>query len=135
MNNFAKPLIGGEKREEGILQIWFQSTDTVKRYSTGLGGYYDLTLLDIKVISASASAEEYAVQIISDTLRLDRGNLNDNIKFVHRNGAPELPNPIKLRQADVKNWIDVDFQQIGSVQDNINGSAYNVLLTIGYEKL
>lgn len=135
MNNFAKPLIGGERRDKGILQLWFQSTDTVKQYSTGLGGTFDLTLLDIKVISSAATAEEYAVQIISDTLRLDRGNLNDNIKFIHRNGAPELPNPIKLRQADIKNWINLDFQRLGSVQDNINGNDYNVLLTIAYEKL
>ena len=135
MNNFAKPLIGGEKRDSGILQIFTQSTDSPKIYSTGLGGTYDLTLQDIKVISAAATAEEYAVQIISDTLRLDRGNGNDNIKFIHRNGASELPYPIKLRQADVKNWVSIDYQRLGSVQDNINDNSYNVLLTIAYEKL
>ena len=135
MNNFAKPLIGGERKEHGILQIFTQSTDSPKIYSTGLGGTYDLTLQDIKVVSAGVAGEEYAVQIISDTLRLDRGNGNDNIKFIHRNGAPEIQQSIKLRQADVKNWISIEYERIGSVQDNINAAAYNVLLTIAYEKL
>jgi hypothetical protein len=135
MNTYPKPLIGGEKRDSGILQIFTQSTDSPKIYSTGLGGTYDLTLQDIKVIHAGATAEEYAVQIISDTLRLDRGNGNDNVKFIHRNGAPEIQQSIKLRQADVKNWVSIDYQQLGSVGDNINDNSYNVLLTIAYEKL
>lgn len=135
MNNFTKPLIGGEKREKGILQIFFQSTDSPKVYSTGLGGTYDLTLLDIKVISAAAAGDEYAVQIISDTLRLDRGTTNDNVKFVHRNGCPEIPSPIKLRQAEVKNMLSLDFIRLGTVQDDINAQAFDVLITIAYEKL
>jgi len=135
MNNFAKPMIGGESREKGVLQIWTQSTDSPKQYSTGLGGTYDLTLLDIKVVSSAAAGEEYAIEIISDRLRLDRGNLNDNVKFVHRNGCPELPNPIKLRQMDINNWISIEYQQLGSVQDNINANTYNILLTIEYQKL
>ena len=135
MNNFTKPLIGGEKREKGILQIFFSSTDSPKVYSTGLGGTYDLTIQDIKVISAGPATDEYAVQIISDTLRLDRGNTNDNVKFVHRNGCPEIPSPIKLRQADVKNFLSLSFLQSGSVGEDINAAAYNVLLTIAYEKL
>jgi len=135
MNNFTKPLIGGEKREKGILQIFYQSTDSPKVYSTGLGGTYDLTLQDIKVVSAAAAGDEYAIQIISDTLRLDKANLNDNIKFVSRGGANEIPSPIKLRQADVKNFVSLDFLRLGSVQDDINAQAFNVILTISYEKL
>lgn len=135
MNNFTKPLIGGNSREKGILQIFFQSTDSPKVYSTGLGGTYDLTLQDIKVVSAAVAGDEYAVQIISDTLRLDRGNTNDNVKFVHRNGSPEIPSPIKLRQADVKNVLSLDFLRLGTLQDDINAQAFNVLLTIAYEKL
>lgn len=137
--SYPKQLIGGERRDKGVLQIFFQSTDTLAyqgaRYATGLNGTYDLTLLDLKVISAAATAEEYAVEMLSDTLRIEKGNTNDNFKFVHRNGCPEVPNPIKFRQATVNNWITLDFQQFGSVQDNIDSNAYNVLLTIEYEKL
>ena len=140
-NNITAPkqLIGGERRDKGILQIFFQSTDTVAyqgaRYATGLNGTYELTLLDLKLISAAATAEEYCIEMISDTFRIDKGNLNDNFKFIHRNGAPEVPNPIKLRQVEVRNWVQLDFQQLGSVQDNVDSNAYNILLTIEYEKL
>jgi len=136
-NNISPPkqLIGGERRDTGTLQIFFQSTDTKKQYSTGLNGTYNLTLLDLKVISSGASGDEYCIEMLSDTLKVDRGNINDNFKFVHRNGTPETPNPIKFRQLEVRNFVDLDFQQLGSVQDNINAQAYNVLLTIEYERL
>jgi hypothetical protein len=140
-NNISAPkqLIGGERRDKGVLQLFFQSTDAVAyygaRYPTGLHGTYDLTLLDLKVISSAATAEEYCVEMLSDTFKIDRGNTNDNFKFVHRNGCPEVPNPVKFRQAEVRNWVQLDFQQFGSVQDNIDSNAYNILLTIEYEKL
>lgn len=136
-NNITKPkqLIGGERRDKGVLQIFFQSTDSPKRYSTGLNGTYDLTLLDLKVITAAASAEEYCVEMLSDTLHINNGNTNTNFKFMHRNGCPEVPNPVRFRQAEVRNFVDIDFNRLGSVQDDIDGNAYNVLLTIEYERL
>lgn len=134
--SYPKQLIGGERREKGTLQIFYKSTDTQPpRYSTGLNGTYDLTLLDLKVISSAATAEEYCVEMLSDTFRIDRGNLNDNFKFVHRNGAPELPNPVKFRQATINNYVEVDFQQLGTIQDNINANDYYILLTFEYERL
>jgi hypothetical protein len=63
------------------------------------------------------------------------GNTNTNFKFIHRNGCPEVPNPVLFRQAEVRNHVSLDFQRIGSIQDDINGGAYNILLTIEYEKL
>jgi hypothetical protein len=140
MNNFTKPLIGGEKRDSGVLQIFTQSTDSPKIYSTGLGGTYDLTLTDIILIHSGDLGKEYALQIISDTLRLDRGNGNDNIKFISKDyGANNLSFPIKLRQAELRNWVSVSFQQIGTVGLDINdpndATDYNVILTIAYEKL
>lgn len=136
-NNISAPkqLIGGERRDNGLLQIFFQSTDAPKQYSTGLNGTYNLTLLDLKVVSAAAAGDEYAVQMISDTFHINNGNTNTNFKFIHRNGCPEIPNPIKLRQAEVRNFIDLDFVRLGIVQDDINAQAYNVLLTIEYERL
>ena len=140
-NNITKPkqLIGGERRDKGVLQIFFQSTDNsfnqLTRYSTGLNGVYDLTLLDLKVISASATAEEYAVEMLSDTFTINNGNTNTNFKFIHRNGCPEVPNPVLFRQAEVRNFVSLGFNRIGSVQDNINAGNYNILLTIEYEKL
>jgi hypothetical protein len=140
-NNISAPkqLIGGERRDKGVLQIFFQSTDAVAyqgaRYPTGLNGVYDLKLLDLKVISAAAAGTEFCVEMLSDTFRLDRGNTNDNFKFMHRNGAPEVPNPVKFRQAEVRNWVNIDFQQFGLVGGNIDSAAYNILLTIEYEKL
>jgi len=136
-NNISKPkqLIGGERREKGVLQIFFQSTDSPKRYSTGLHGTYDLTLLDLKVISAGANSQEYAVEMLSDTFSINNGNTNTNFKFIHRNGCPEVPNPVLFRQAEVRNFVDIDFNRLGSVKDDIDGAAYNVLLTIQYERL
>jgi hypothetical protein len=146
-NNITKPkqLIGGERRDKGVLQIFFQNSDPEppgqgSKYSTSLNGTYDITILDIKVISAAASGSEFAVQIISDTFKLERGaggsaGANDNVKFFHRNGSNEIPNPIKLRQAEVRNWIELSFLQVGSIGTDINSAAYNILLTIEYEKL
>jgi hypothetical protein len=140
-NNITAPkqLIGGERRDKGVLQIFFQSTDNsfnqLTRYSTGLNGVYDLTLLDLKVIHSAAAAEEYAVEMLSDTFTINNGNTNTNFKFIHRNGCPEVPNPVLFRQAEVRNFVSLGFQQIGSVQDNINSDDYNILLTIEYEKL
>jgi len=136
-NNISKPkqLIGGERRDKGTLQIFFQSTDSPKQYSTGLHGTYDLKLLDLKVISAGANSQEYAVEMLSDTFSINNGNKNTNFKFIHRNGCPEVPNPVLFRQADVRNFVDIDFNRLGSVKDDIDGAAYNVLLTIEYERL
>lgn len=136
-NNISKPkqLIGGERRDKGTLQIFFQSTDSPKQYSTGLHGTYDLKLLDLKVISAGANSQEYAVEMLSDTFSINNGNTNTNFKFIHRNGCPEVPNPVLFRQADVRNFVDIDFNRLGSVKDDIDGAAYNVLLTIEYERL
>jgi len=136
-NNISKPkqLIGGERREKGVLQIFFQSTDSPKQYSTGLHGTYDLKLLDLKVISAGANSQEYAVEMLSDTFSINNGNTNTNFKFIHRNGCPEVPNPVLFRQAEVRNFVDIDFNRLGSVKDDIDGAAYNVLLTIQYERL
>lgn len=136
-NNISNPkqLIGGERRDKGTLQIFFQSTDSPKQYSTGLHGTYDLKLLDLKVISAGANSQEYAVQMLSDTFSINNGNTNSNFKFIHRNGCPEVPSPVLFRQAEVRNFVDVDFNRLGSVKDDIDGAAYNVLLTIQYERL
>lgn len=137
-NNISGPkqLIGGERRDKGTLQIFYKSTDTQPpRYATGLNGTYDLTLLDLKIISDAQNAEEYCVEMLSDTFRIDRGNLNDNFKFIYRNGELIVPNPVKFRQAEVRNFVEVDFQQLGTVQDNINAHDYNIILTIEYEKL
>ena len=136
-NNITKPkqLIGGERRDKGVLQIFFQSTDSPKQYSTGLHGTYDLKLLDLKVISAGANSQEYAVEMLSDTFSINNGNTNTNFKFIHRNGCPEVPNPVLFRQAEVRNFVDIDFNRLGSVKDDIDGAAYNVLLTIQYERL
>jgi len=136
-NNISKPkqLIGGERRDKGTLQIFFQSTDSPKKYSTGLHGTYDLKLLDLKVISAGANSQEYAVEMLSDTFSINNGNTNTNFKFIHRNGCPEVPNPVLFRQTDVRNFVDIDFNRLGSVKDDIDGAAYNILITIEYERL
>ena len=145
--SYPKQLIGGERRDKGLLQIFFQSTDTQPanqgaKFSTGLNGVYDLRLMDIKVISSAAAGSEFAVQLVSDTLKLDRGSalassqyFNDTVKFVHWNGAPEIPSPILLRQMEIKNWIDMEFIQLGTIGADINSANYNVLLTIEYERL
>jgi hypothetical protein len=41
-----KPLIG-TKKDVGNFQIFFQSTDTNKQYSTALNGTYNLKLIDL----------------------------------------------------------------------------------------
>ena len=73
--------------------------------------------------------------MLSDTFHINNGNTNTNFKFIHRNGCPEVPNPVRFRQAEVRNFVDIDFNRLGSVQDDIDGNAYNVLLTIQYERL
>ena len=140
-NNITKPkqLIGGERRDKGSLQIFYQTSDTSYNqqtsYSTGLHGTYDLTLLDIKITSAAAAAQEYVVEMLSDTFQINNGNTNTNFKFVHRNGCPEIPSPVLFRQTEVRNNVSLGFQKLGSIQENINDSSYNVLLTMEYEKL
>lgn len=140
-NNISKPkqLIGGDRRDKGVLQIFYQSADTsynqLTTYSTGLHGTYDLKLLDLKVISAGANTQEYCVEMLSDTFQISCGNTNANFKFIHRNGAPEVPNPVLFRQAEVRNNVLVGFQKLGSVKDNIVSNAFNIILTIEYEKL
>ena len=146
-NNITKPkqLIGGDRRDKGVLQISYQSTDPESpgqgsKYSTGLNGTYDLTLLDLKVISAAVAESEFSVQIVSDTLKTERGagsgaGTNDNVKFMHRNGTSEIPNPLKLRQIDIRNWIELSFLQLGTIGVDINAAAFNILLTLEYERL
>jgi len=147
MDNIYKKLISNNACDEGVLQIFTQSTDTIRQYHSGLNGSYDLKLLDIKVISGAIAGSEFAIQIISDTLRIDRGALNggqtaiiqstnnDNVKFFHRNGSPEIPSPIKLRQQTIRGWIDIDFQQLGTGGTDINASTWSILLTIEYKRL
>jgi hypothetical protein len=123
-------------KDKGTFQLFTQSTDSVKTYATGLSGVYDIRITDIKLIHAGGGNTEYAVQIISDTLRLSLGNVNDNIKFFHRNGANEIPNPIKLYQLNINNHVSCSFLQLGSVGTDINtGGDYNVVITFEYEKL
>lgn len=144
MDNIYKKLVSNNGCDEGILQILTQSIDTVKQYQSGLNGEYDLKLLDIKVISAAAAGSEFPIQIISNTLRIDRGaineltnalNNNDNIKFFHRNGCPEITQPIKLRQQTVRGWIDINYLKLGSGGDDINDNEWMILLTIEYKRL
>jgi hypothetical protein len=123
-------------KDKGTFQLFTQSTDTNKTYATGLSGVYDIKITDIKLIHAGGGSTEYAVQIISDTLRLSLGNVNDNVKFFHRNGTSEVPNPIKLYQLNINNYVSCSFLQLGSVGTDINtGGAYNVVITFEYEKL
>jgi hypothetical protein len=129
-----KPLVG-MKKDCGILQIFFQSTDTNKNYSTALNGEYNLKLLDLKVITSGAAGQEYFVQMSSSTIRNDKANLNDNFKFHHLNGQNTIPNPIMFYDCVVKNWIDISFSQLGSVGTDINTTTYNILLTFEYERL
>ena len=147
MDNIFKKVISNNACDEGILQIFCQSTDTIRQYHSGLNGIYDLKLLDIKLISGAVAGAEFAIQIISDTLKIDRGALNgstagviqstnnDNVKFFHRNGAPEIPNPLKLRQQTVRGWVDIDFQQLGTEGTDINASTWAILLTLEYKRL
>ena len=123
-------------KDKGTFQLFTQSTDANKIYATGLSGVYDIRITDIKLVHAGGGSTEYAVQIISDTLRLSLGNENDNIKFFHRNGAVEVPNPIKLYQLNINNYVSCSFLQLGSVGTDVNtGGAYNVVITFEYEKL
>ena len=145
-NNITKPkqLIGGERRDKGVLQIFCQSTDAIKQYSTGLHGTYELTLTDIMLLHSGELGKEYPLQIISDTLYIDRGNLNTNIKFISKDyGANILQYPIKLRQAELRNFVDIAFIQLGTLGLDINNippfpdppTDYNVILTMEYERL
>lgn len=123
-------------KDKGTFQLFTQSTDVSKIYPTGLSGVYNIKITDIKLIHAGAGANDYAVQIISDTLRLSLGNGNDNIKFVHSNGGVEMPNPIKLYQLNINNYVSCEFLQLGSVGSDINtGGNYNIIITFEYEKL
>lgn len=122
-------------KDKGTFQLFTQSTDSVKTYATGLSGVYDIRITDIKVIHSTGNVE-YAVQIVSDTLRLSLGNLNDNIKFFHRNGASEISYPINLYQLNINNYVSCSFLQLGSVGSDINtGGNYNIVITFEYEKL
>jgi hypothetical protein len=130
-----KQLIGGERRDKGVLQIFFQSTDSPHLYSTGLQGVYNMKLTDFKLIpSVSAS---YAIQMLSDTFRVDRGNINDNFKISYRTGTNEVPNPVYFYQMNMNNFVSIDFIQLGTIGADINGvgSTYNAILTFEYEKL
>lgn len=149
--SYPKQLIGGDRRDKGVIQIWFQSSDPQPagqgaKYSTGLNGVYDLILTEIKLIHDHAPNQHFAIQMISDTFKLDKGagasgnalgngGDNDNVKFVHLDGQPDLLYPIKLRQTEIKNWVELEFRRLGSIQDDINTDSYNILLTIEYERL
>lgn len=137
-----KPLIKSGKYDTGTLQIFAQSTDTVKVYSTSLNGEYDLILTDIKLITNATTSDIYACQIVSDTLRLDKGTAmsgsafqNDLIKFIHGNGTPEMTSPLLLRNRVIRNWMSVSLQQAGTLGTDINTIVYNVLLTFEYKRL
>lgn len=138
--NKYKPLIGmskdGYPKDCGVLQIFWQNSDTNKNYSTGLNGEYNLKLLDLKLIGGVSNGE-YFIQMISSTVKLDRGNLNDNYKFQHISGQNTVANPIMFYDCSVKNWIDIDFATIGGVGANNNTlpPSYNIILTFEYERL
>lgn len=136
MDNIYKKLISNNGGDEGLLQLFCQSTDVNKVYSTGLGGTYELRIVNISVISNAVPGKEFSIEIISDTFRLDRGNGNENIKFIYRDyGASELTYPIKLRQAELRNFVSVSFLQLGTVGLDINASNYNIILTVEYKRL
>ena len=129
-----KPLIG-QKKDVGILQIFWQSTDTNKNYATNMNGDYNLKLIDLKLISSGAAGSEYFVQMLSSTIRLDKANLNDNFKFQHINEQNTISNPVMFYQCSVKNWIDIDFTTLGSVGSVVTAFPYNIILTFEYERL
>ena len=140
-NNISAPkqLIGGERRDKGVLQIFYQSTDPEpagqgSKYSIGLNGMYDMKLLDLKIIAGTIGAG-LAVQMISDTFKIDRGNQNDQFKFIYKGGVPEIPSPIQFRQVQINNWVELSFIQLGLIGTNINTQPYNILMTFEYEKL
>lgn len=123
-------------RDKGTFQLFTQSTDAVKTYPTGLSGVYDLKITDINLIHAGVSTNEYPFQIVSDTLRLSSGNLNNNIKVFFRPGANEVPAPIKLYQVNINNNMSCSFLRLGTIGTDINtGGNYNVVITFEYEKL
>ncbi len=137
-----KPLIKSGKYDTGTLQIFAQSTDTVKVYSTSLNGEYDLILTDIKLLTDGVAGDEYACQIVSDTLRTDKGTAlsgsafqNDLIKLFHRNGTPEMTSPLLLRNQVIRNWMSISLQQVGVLGIDINTVAHNLLLTFEYKRL
>jgi hypothetical protein len=123
-------------KDKGTFQLFTQSTDANKTYATGLSGVYDVKITDIKMVHAGGNNNEYAIQIISDTLRLSLGNVNDNVKFIHRNSASDVINPIKLYQLNINNYVSCSFLQLGSVGNDVNtGGDYTVVITFEYEKL
>jgi len=130
-------LIGGSRKRDdrGTLQLFCQSADTVKVYSTGLSGTYNLKLIDVELIHSGLATAEFAFQIISDTFRLAYGNTNNNIKLVHDLHSSMIPNPIPLYQVDIKNHVAVQFLRLGAVGTDINTVTYNIILTFEYEKL
>ena len=130
-------LIGGSRKrdERGTLQLFCQSADTVKVYSTGLSGTYNLKLINAELIHSGPNSSEFAFQIISDTFRLAYGNTNNNIKLMHDRASSSVPNPIPLYQVDIKNHVAVDFLRLGAVGTDINTVTYNIILTFEYEKL
>ena len=137
-----KPMIKSGKYDVGTLQIFYQSSDPVKNYSTSLNGEYDLTLIDVKLLHENAAAGEYPCMIVSDTLRTDKGTAlsgtefqNDLFKFVHRSGAPELTSPILLRNQVIRNWVSISLLRLGTLGSDINDVTHNLLLTFEYKRL
>lgn len=129
-----KTTLIGQKRDIGTLQIFWQSSDTLRNYSTGMNGEYDLKLLDIKFIGDGGANKEYFLQMISSTIKNDRANLNDNFKFHHINGQSSISNPVVFHDCVIKNWVDIDFVELGSVGDPLPAN-YNLILTFEYERL
>jgi hypothetical protein len=128
-----KQLIGGDRREKGIFELYVQTNDTIKQYATGLDGTYKLTLQNIQSIDAFSSTLVF--EIISDTLRIDRGSNNTYIKGALRNERETICTPMILRQTDIKNWIDLSFRQLGTIGSNIGAISVGLVLTFEYEKV
>ena len=135
---YPSQLIGGERQEKGILQLFCTSLDVNKRYATGLNGTYNLILKDVKMLQAGTiSIAGCAFQIVSDTLQIDRGNDNTNVKVVVRSTAEEKITPIILKQQTIKNHIEVSFLKLGIIGSDINLliGGWNITLTIEYERI
>jgi len=130
---YPKQLIGGDRRDKGTIQIFTQSTDNPKIYSTGLNGVYDMKLIDIKLICALASG--FSIQMISDTFRINHGNTNNNFRYIFRSGTSELTTDMVFKQVQVNDKVSISFSRNGSIGNDINLNNYNTILTFEYEKL
>ena len=132
---YGKQLIGGERRDKGVLQLFCSDIET--QYATGLNGTYNLILQDVKIIFSGIALTGVPFQIVSNTLRLDRGNDNTYVKVIVRSASEEKQTAIPLKQEMINNYIDVSFIRLGVIGSNLNTlvGGYNVLLTIEYERV